>query len=74
MFFSDNFFFSNKNGGRNQQSNKESLKTVTVLIAVFEKIYIIKKRKKQVKIGNHSLWEELFIRASMFYVKLCKNW
>ena len=48
---------------------RDSLKTVIVLIAVLANIYI-KRRKKQFKIGNHSLWEGLYIIVSVFYAKI----
>ena len=51
------------------EGERESFKTVLVLIAVFANIYI-KTEKKQVKIGNRSFWEELYIAVSVFYVKV----
>ena len=52
-----------------KKGKRESFKTVLVLIAVFANIYI-KKEKKQVKIGNHSLSEELYIIVSVLYAKV----
>ena len=52
-----------------KKGKRESFKTVLVLIAVFANIYI-KKEKKQVKIGNHSLSEELYIIVSVLYPKV----
>ena len=49
------------------RGKRESLKTVTVLTAVFANIYV-KKGKKQIKIWNHSLLEELCLGV------LWKNW